>query len=397
MRIIKTIARCSVIFVILGAGFGFFLPPLHKATIELIVNPSFSFKHLENDPFAYDEYLKHQAAMITSPGNLAAVIEKLKLDVSEKYAVADVEKKLRSQIKVKPIGGSLIVATAHTDRDYLSVRIVQELIRNYIDTIKKEKHKLSEDAIEWLNNTSSIAKAISEEESEVEKIKSDENFPEVARQISEGKIQLAKLEEQKRFLSNKLFDVESKITEEGYSEADFLNLLNKPDLREIKDQFHAIERELKSLSQIYTSQHPRIVRLEKEKEKIKNNVLSAVTSYTDDLENQAELIKKQIVIIDESLLKLKDLVSQAHPLLDALRKKEENIKTLQRDLERISERTGKANFFPLEIEISGITPEDIVVVEEYRNYKNILIVSLLLGVFTGSLWYFFTKPKMKKS
>jgi len=397
MRITKTIALSSLFFVVAGAIFSFFLPPLYEATVEIVFNPSFVFKGLEVDPLAYNEYLQHQADMFISPGNLGLVIDKLNLNVSEKYAGADIEKKLAKQIKIDPVGNSLIIVSARSESSYFSARIAQELVSNYIDAIKKERYRLRDDAVLWIMDKSSLAEEIAKEENEIERIKSDKRFPAIEKSMLEARTQIKELKKQRNFLVKRITKLKEEALSKDFGQATFEELLDKPQLRDIKNRFNAIERELRDLSQIYTSEHPTIFKLEEEKQDLKQKVMLASTSYSEDIKKQIGLMNEQIKALDQGIGKFKKITDKVDPLLEAVYIKEKKLAELKTSMQEISKRLDEEDFYPLEIAIAGMTPQDLITIKAVHNHWQSLIVSLLLGIFVGILLSLFAKPKVKVS
>ena len=398
---LKAIITTTIVFICLGAALAYISPPLYKSTVEVLIERGLAYDAIRGDAQAFEEFIGYQKDLALSPAVLQKTIKDLHLDISERFSGKDIEKEFLKYIKVEVIGETLIKISAYSDDATFSVRIAQALAKNYVDSINKEKYKISEEVKEWILKTSSLANEIVDKESELQKAMVVDDIISLRRNMEMIDKKLETLGNEKSLLSNKIAELQSEQEEskiyEGKSLEQILSMADWPELKMVKAEYTNLNAEIERLSSIYTEQHPDIQNLEEEKKEILSKIKEVVDNHTKDVKAQINLLESQLLDIDKQIEKQKKRFEETLELSQKFASEENELNLLKENFSELLARIEQQGFYPISVSVLGLTPEEISPVSEYRDYRIYLIVSVALGIFVGILINIFTKPKMKKS
>ncbi|MBL7132103.1 MAG: hypothetical protein ISS45_12010 [Candidatus Omnitrophica bacterium] len=148
---------------LIAAIYSILSPPLYKATAQVVLGGVNPRSPLIRDSHSFDEYMDLQHKVLKEKELLDAVIDKLHLRISKRFIVKDPLRVLQRAIKVKHVKATNIVRIeVIMDNPTLASRIATVLAEEYIAHTKSMNFKLTQEAVDWLTETSKLSKKIEE-------------------------------------------------------------------------------------------------------------------------------------------------------------------------------------------------------------------------------------------
>ena len=396
----KVIITTTIVFVFLAAGLTYVSPPLYRATIEILIERGLIYNMLRKDTKAYSEYIAYQKDLILSPAILQKTIKDLHLDISDRFAGKDPEKEFLKYVRVGIIGDTLIKIFSYSDEGILSIRIAQALSKNYVDSIDKEKYRIADDVKSWFLESSSLAKEILRKEKELKKLGVSQGLVSIKNSLQTMEAIIKTLREKRDDLSNEIIKLEaekerSKVYE-GKSLEYILNIADWPELKSLREEYNEKKLEIAEIASVYTEEHPDIVRLKAEQKEILDKIQEVADVYIGGGGAEINLLESQIASIDKELENQGEKYEELIELSDKFSIEEKELSMLRESFDEIKTRLEQQGFYPINVSIIGLTPEEVAPVTEYRSYTIPLIAAVCLGIFVGILLIIFLKPKMEK-
>jgi len=383
----KIIVICALLFGLAGALITYLGPPSYTAIIELLVEKGAVYRQLASSYHTLKTYIGHQKDIIVSPAILEKVVKDLHLDIADEYIEKDPLKELAKQIRVELIGESLIKINVTTGSSHLSVRIAQVVEASYREAIAQENFSWAKKIDQWLKEGWFLVKAMNQKEFELNKIAAGRDIASLTKDLEAIKSTIDDLEEKMLSLQEQNAEVTRQYNEvKRLSQLPLSSLfrrLDSPRLKELEKEYQDIEKKREELSEIYVENHPSLLRLQQDRDRIEGNVRGAVDAILKEYQHQISFNETEIATYDEyrkqERKKYEELLGERQKIA-ALAGELAYLKSKYEDVQQQMRERG---VFPITITFMGLTPQSATPVVEHKDYAKNIGLFALLGVITG--------------